>query len=229
MLRLLTLSLTATATAAATALGATVVTTAGAPPLGAGPARYGAHEAVAPSPLAAVVPTARPVAPAAVKAAPKPRPRPRTTHRAAPVATSAPRVSHPALTAQQLMDRAIARLPGFHPGDARFVLKPGLGNWGLADLGGGIVYISPRVPANRMYDVVAHEWSHVLSVKPYDFDAMAAVDAMNSYFGGTGLVGAERAADCMARILGATWTHYTLCNNDHWRAGARTLLARKAL
>jgi hypothetical protein len=127
------------------------------------------------------------------------------------------------------MDRAIARLPGFHPGDARFVLKPGLGNWGLADLGGGIVYISPRVPANRMYDVVAHEWSHVLSVKPYDFDAMAAVDAMNSYFGGTGLVGAERAADCMARIHGATWTHYTLCNNDHWRAGARALLARKAL
>jgi hypothetical protein len=127
------------------------------------------------------------------------------------------------------MMAAVARIPGYRNGDATWVISSAYGHWGMADLGRGIVYVSPRVPANRMYDVVAHEWSHVLSVKPYDFDAMAAVDAMNSYFGGTGLVGAERAADCMARILGATWTHYTLCNNDHWRAGARTLLARKAL
>ena len=33
----------------------------------------------------------------------------------------------------------------------------------------------------------------------------------------------------MARILGATWTHYTPCSDAHWRAGARTLLSRHRL
>jgi len=125
------------------------------------------------------------------------------------------------------MMAAVGRIPGYRKGDATWVISSAYGHWGMADLGRGIVYISPGVPANRMYDVVAHEWSHVLSVKPYDFDAMAAVRAMNGYFGGSGLTGAERAADCMARILGATWTHYTPCSDQHWRAGARTLLARQ--
>jgi hypothetical protein len=133
------------------------------------------------------------------------------------------------LSAQQLLNRAVAALPNFHAGDATFVLKPGLGSWGLSDMGGGIVYISPTVPANRMYSVVAHEWGHVLSVKPYLPDAMAGVNAMNAWFGGSGLTGAERAADCIARILGATWTNYTPCTDAHWRDGARKLLAHQAL
>jgi hypothetical protein len=80
-----------------------------------------------------------------------------------------------------------------------------------------------------MYSVVAHEWGHVLSVKPYLPDAMAGVNAMNAWFGGSGLTGAERAADCIARLLGATWTNYTPCTDAHWRDGARKLLAHQAL
>jgi hypothetical protein len=127
------------------------------------------------------------------------------------------------------MQRAIARLPGYHPGDAVFAITPGLSNWGLAELRSGVVYISPRVPSKRMYDVVAHEWSHVLSVKTYDGDVDAALAAMNGWFGGSDLVGAERAADCMARLLGATWTHYTPCTDSRWRAGAERLLHRQRL
>jgi hypothetical protein len=52
---------------------------------------------------------------------------------------------------------------------------------------------------------------------------------MNSWFGGSGLTGPERAADCMARQLGAQWTHYTSCQDAHWQAGARMLLNGRPL
>jgi hypothetical protein len=170
------------------------------------------------------------VRPAAVRR-PKPRKavtvRPTRPHRVHHVAPRRTRVvvARVHLSPYDRMMRAVARIPGYRKGDATWVISSSYGHWGMADLGRGIVYVSPTVPSDRMYDVVAHEWSHVLSVKPYDFDAQAAVNAMDSYFGGSGLTGAERAADCMARILGATWTHYTPCNDAHWRAGARTLLA----
>jgi hypothetical protein len=179
---------------------------------------------------AAVVHVVRPAAvrrPAPRKAAVRPVRRHtvhHVTHRRTPVVVSRVRVSP-----YDRMMAAVARIPGYHKGDATWVISSAYGHWGMADLGRGIVYVSPGVPANRMYDVVAHEWSHVLSVKPYDHDAMAAVRAMNAYFGGSGLTGAERAADCMARILGATWTHYTPCTDAHWRTGARTLLSRQRL
>jgi hypothetical protein len=48
---------------------------------------------------------------------------------------------------------------------------------------------------------------------------------MNAWFGGSGLTGPERAADCMAILQGATWTHYTTCTNTHWQAGARLLVS----
>jgi len=56
-----------------------------------------------------------------------------------------------------------------------------------------------------------------------------ATAAMNSYFGGSGLVGAERAADCMALRLGAAWTHYSSSDDAHWLAGADRLLQGQAL
>jgi hypothetical protein len=124
---------------------------------------------------------------------------------------------------------AVSRIPGYRTGDAVWSITPSFGHWGVADIYSGVVYLSPRVPANRVYDVVAHEWSHLLSVKAYDGDVNGALDAMNGYFGGSGLVGAERAADCMARQLGATWTHYTPCTSSTWRAGARRLLAHERL
>jgi hypothetical protein len=165
---------------------------------------------------------------AAPKATPRRAPKPHRVHHAAPrrtrVVTATRRVSP-----YDRMMTAVARIPGYRTGDATWVISTAYGHWGLADMGRGIVYISPTVPSDRMYDVVAHEWSHVLSVRPYDGDAMAALRAMNSYFGGSDLVGAERAADCMARLLGATWTHYTPCSDAHWRDGARRLLARQQL
>ncbi|HUR14713.1 MAG TPA: hypothetical protein VM097_09520 [Mycobacteriales bacterium] len=165
------------------------------------------------------------------KVAPRPRPRPRPVHHAAAPRRTRVVVASPPrrrTTPHQRMMAAVDRLPGYRTGDATWYITSAYGHWGMADMGRGIIYISPDVPADRMYDVVAHEWSHVLSVKPYDA-AMEAVVAMNTYFGGSGMTGAERGADCMARILGATWTHYTSCGDARWRDGARRLLARQRL
>ena len=92
-----------------------------------------------------------------------------------------------------------------------------------------MLYVSPDVPRNRLYDVAVHEWSHELSVLDYNGDVDAATQAMNSWFGGTGLTGAERAADCMAILQGATWTHYTTCTDSRWRAGAKLLVSGQPL
>jgi len=186
------------------------------------------HPAIKPSPKAvAVHTTPKP------KAKPKPKPSPTATHVVHRTVTASPapaprKTTTASLTKQQLMMRAVDRIPGYNNGEAFWVLKD-MGSWGLAVMGGGTVYIAPRVPSGRMYDVVAHEWSHLLSVKVYGNDVQAAMDAMNAWFGGTDLTGAERAADCMALQLGAKWTHYTPCTNTKWREGARRLLARQKL
>jgi hypothetical protein len=124
---------------------------------------------------------------------------------------------------------AIGRIPGYQQGDAQWVTSSAFGSWGTADWYHGVVYISPRVPRTRLYDVAVHEWSHLLSVRPYSYNVDEAVSAMNGYFGGTGLVGAERAADCMALLLGARWTHYTSCSDAVWRAGAARLVKGQRL
>jgi hypothetical protein len=175
--------------------------------------------------------------PHVVAAKPVRRPAPkRVVHRPRPVVRHVTphvvrhRVVHrTTLSPEQRMMRAVARIPGYHSGDAQWAISSAWGHWGVADLYGGTAYISPTVPADRMYDVVAHEWSHLLTVKAYGGDVMGALAATNSWFGGSNLTGEERAADCMARILGATWTHYTSCTNATWRQGARRLLARQRL
>jgi len=105
----------------------------------------------------------------------------------------------------------------------------GPGRAAARSAGHSTVYVSPAVPADRIDDVVVHEWSHLVSVRDYGFDVPQATAAMNSYFGGSGLVGAERAADCMALRLGAAWTHYSSSDDAHWRAGADRLLQGQAL
>lgn len=177
----------------------------------------------------------RQATPKATRAAaprPRPRPRPRVVHHAAPrrtrvvavVAASRPRVSQ-----YDRMMAAVARIPGYRKGDATWVISSRYGHWGMADLGRGIVYVSPSVPADRMYDVVAHEWSHLLMVTVYGGEVNTALFAANAFFGGSELTGAERAADCMARLLGARWTHYTSCTDARWRDGARRLVNRQRL
>jgi hypothetical protein len=120
---------------------------------------------------------------------------------------------------------SIARIPGDGPAGAHWVVSNAYGSWGTADWYHGTVYVSPHVPQARLYDVVVHEWSHLLSVQAYGGDVDAAVRAMNAYYGGSGLTGAERAADCMAIAQGATWTHYTPCADSRWQAGAARLVA----
>lgn len=150
----------------------------------------------------------------------------RTSHRATTVRRTVVRTT--TTSPQQQMQAAVLRLPGYRPGSTTWVMSPAYGSWGTADWYNNTVYISPSVPSNRMYDVVAHEWSHVMSVRPYS-DVNTATASMNAWFGGSGLTGPERAADCMARQLGAQWTHYTSCLDGHWQAGARMLLSGQPL
>jgi hypothetical protein len=139
------------------------------------------------------------------------------------VRPAAPIVRRPNVTASAL-DAAIARIPTYRPGIARWVLAPQDGFWGTADWFHATLYVDPFMPRAYLYDVVVHEWSHELTVLDYGGDVQAAIRATDSYFGATGIGGAEIAADCMARYQGATWLHYTTCDNRHWQIGAWELL-----
>ena len=217
-----------------------------------------AHERSAPAQAMTVLAAVPASPPAVVPERPTPRPTPSATRRAVvkkalvvrtrpaptPTATRAPRpaatkapapapttaaTTTPHLTAQQRLMAMVAGIPGYHAGDALWSYKPGLDSWGVAVMGGGTVYLSPSVPADKLYSVVRHEWSHILSARDYGNDVALAKAEMNRWFGGTGLTGAERAADCMARVLGATYTLYTQCTNATWQAGARRLVAGQRL
>ncbi|MFL6238438.1 MAG: hypothetical protein ACJ735_02940 [Actinomycetes bacterium] len=158
----------------------------------------------------------KPVRRAAAHRAAKRIARPATIH-----APSGP-TSWPALNV------AIARIPTYRSGEAEWVVK-NTGWWGTADWGLGVIYISPTVPVSKLYDVAVHEWSHLLTVRDYGGNVQLATQATAAYFGGTGLNGAEDAADCMAIVQGADWTHYTRCASSHWRDGARLLVEGRTL
>jgi hypothetical protein len=131
-------------------------------------------------------------------------------------------------TSWRALNAAIARIPTYVPGAAHWVVKD-TGWWGTADWDTGVIYVSPSVPENKLYDVAVHEWSHILSVRDYGGDVVKAVTAMQLYFSGkvstTDVMPAEMAADCMAIAQGATWTDYTSCSSSRWQAGARALVA----
>src|SRR4051812_10579580 len=143
-------------------------------------------------------------------------------HRATPPAPSGP-------TSWAALNTAIARIPTYQAGTSRWIVSGRYGHWGTTDWYHDSLYISPAVPVDRLYDVAVHEWSHELSVLDYHGDVDAAVKAMTRYFGGSGLMGAERAADCMAILQGAGWTHYTSCTDRRWRSGAEKLLRGRVL
>jgi len=62
---------------------------------------------------------------------------------------------------------------------------------------------SPGGPADRIYDVFIHEWSQLVSVRDYGFDVPQATAAMNSYFGGSGLVRVPGPVDMPATPEGS--------------------------
>ena len=133
-------------------------------------------------------------------------------------------------TSWAALNRSIGRIPNYRPGVATaWIVTARFGHWGTTDLGNGRVYISPTVPASKLYSVVAHEYGHALMSKNWGRNWRAADAAMNRWFGGGTPLARERAADCMARVQGATWTNYTPCTSTRWRQGARTLLAGKRL
>jgi len=145
-----------------------------------------------------------------------------------PVTAVAPvRVAGPSF--QQSLDAAIARIPTYRAGAARWVVSRAYDFWGTADWYHDVLYVSPDVPVAKLYDVAVHEWSHELSVLDYGGDVAAATAAMNAWFGGSDLTGPERAADCMAILQGARWTHYTTCTDAQWRLGAARLIAGQQL
>ena len=193
------------------------------------PAVHGATAVGVPAQAAQQVPKPAAVAPhpksPPVAVAPGARAR---TQRAAVHATLAVTRRASAPTSWPSLNSAITRIPHYQPGLARWVVE-NTGWWATADWDAGVIYISPTTPTRRLYDVVVHEWAHMLTVHAYGGNVAAAVHATDAYFGGSGEEGAERAADCMAILQGARWTHYTSCQSPTWRSGARRLLAGKPL
>lgn len=103
------------------------------------------------------------------------------------------------------------------------------GHWGATDLATSHIYISPSVSTSLLDSVVRHEYAHVLTVRAYGGAWRTARSEMNVGFGGSGGTGVERAADCMALAMGASWTNYTSCGRADWQRNARQLLAGRRL
>ena len=187
--------------------------------------------APAPSPVGVQI-TAHPLVRVVAHRPARPRPAAHKPVAAKPARTTATRrrtAMHPAPTFTAALMAQVARIPTYRAGMARWVVSRAYDFWGTADWYHDILYVSPDVPRSKLYDVAVHEWSHELSVLDYNGDVAAATAAMNAWFGGSDLTGPERAADCMAILQGATWTHYTTCTNTKWRAGAKLLVSGQPL
>ena len=132
-------------------------------------------------------------------------------------------------TSWALLNQAIAQIPNYQTGVATWMVTNRYGHWGATDLANGDIYISPNIPASKVYAVAAHEYAHARTLYNYGWNLQVANVALNTWFGGGDVTARERAADCMAIAEGATWTSYTSCQNAHWRQGSRILLAGQRL
>jgi len=99
------------------------------------------------------------------------------------------------------------------------------GAWGATWVGNpkdAVVYIAPRTPANKMCDVVFHEWIHVLQARAWGAQSFSVInDALG--IKGPKFAGVDQVADCGALMLGAKWINYG-CTSSTAKAIARTLL-----
>lgn len=120
------------------------------------------------------------------------------------------------------LDAAIQRIPHYYPGIAHWHVAD-RGAWGATQLDTGDIWIAPRTPLEDLYSVAVHEYGHAITGHLYGgfYPAQNAADAL---FGQQGEYGLEVEADCMARVEGATFTNYTPCANNTWRAYARVLV-----
>jgi hypothetical protein len=138
------------------------------------------------------------------------------------------KVSEP--TGWRSLNDAIYRIPHYRSGVvASWTVTARYGHWGMEFPDSGRIYISPKVPHDKLYYVVAHEYAHARAYYNWGRDYRAADAAMNRWFGGGIYRAREVAADCMAIVQGATWTGYSQCKSARWRAGAKTLLAGRRL
>lgn len=165
--------------------------------------------AIKPSPTPRAAPAPRP------KPKPKPAPRP-------PSATAGP-------TGWGALNGAISRIPDYRSSGITWTVTSRYGHYGTTDLATSDIYISPNVPVSLLDSVVRHEYAHVVTVRVYEGQWRVAKSALNAAFGGSGMTGAERAADCMARLMGASWTNYTSCSSSSWRRNAELLLAGRRI
>ena len=145
-----------------------------------------------------------------------------------PTVTTPAKIVH-GPTSWSLLNQAIARIPNYQTGVATWMVTNRYGHWGATDLANGDIYISPNIPASKVYAVALHEYAHARTLYNYGWNLRVANVALNTWFGGGDVTARERAADCMAIAEGATWTSYTSCQNAHWRQGSRILLAGQRL
>ena len=145
-----------------------------------------------------------------------------------PTVTTPAKIVH-GPTSWALLNQAIAQIPNYQTGVATWMVTNRYGHWGATDLANGDIYISPNIPASKVYAVAAHEYAHARTLYNYGWNLQVANVALNTWFGGGDVTARERAADCMAIAEGATWTSYTSCQNAHWRQGSRILLAGQRL
>ncbi|SDI76910.1 hypothetical protein SAMN05444157_0070 [Frankineae bacterium MT45] len=128
----------------------------------------------------------------------------------------------PAYTSWPALNAAIARIPNLHPQWVHFIVAD-KGAWGATNLSTGTVYIAPRAPVADLYSIVVHEYAHVIQGRLYG-NMAGAIAGLRPQFGNAGERTIEYAADCVARLEGATWTDYTSCTNPAWRRAAQALL-----
>jgi len=123
------------------------------------------------------------------------------------------------------LNKAIAAIPNYRQVVPAWTVTSKYGHYGATDLATGQIFISPAVPASRLFSVVVHEYGHALTSANYGHNWRAADAGLAKYFHVGTVLNREYAADCMARAQGATWLNYTSCTAPGWRAAASVLLA----
>lgn len=152
---------------------------------------------------------------------------------AAGVVAKSPAVEVTAVNASRLpsgptswpaLNRAIATIPSYRRGVATWVVDNAYGHYGATNLATRQIHIARTVPTSRLFSVAAHEYGHALTAVNYAGNEAAANAGLARYFRSGTTMNREYAADCMAILMGARWTHYTRCGNARWRFAAATLL-----
>jgi hypothetical protein len=132
-------------------------------------------------------------------------------------------------TSWRALNRAIAAIPNYRKGVASWVVDNAYGHYAVTNLNTRRIHVSRRVPPSRLFSVVAHEYGHALTVMNYAGNRRRLNAGLARHYPGGTIMNREYAADCMARLMGASWTHYTRCTNPRWRAAAATLLRGRRL